>query len=323
MAQEQAETKYMGIEQENESLTSSLPTREGWWEPFFLLQGCWLSTKMTRSVMAMKPQFHPRHDDIILATHPKCGTTWLKALAFTVINRSTHPAVASYDHPLLSHNPHDLVPYLEIPFRDLHPVTELDEIPSPRLLSTHLPLTLLPSSTSTLSRVVYLCREPKDVLVSFWYHIKTVRPDILIEFDRSFELFCEGFSFYGPVWEHYLGYWKQSKIEPEKVLFLKYDEMAAEPTKHVKMLAEFLGVPFTDEEESRGAVEEVVRLCSFQHLKSLPVNSQGVTERIGTDNSLLFRTGKVGDWANHMTVEMAQKLDCITEEKLRGSGLTF
>ncbi|OEL29212.1 Cytosolic sulfotransferase 16 [Dichanthelium oligosanthes] len=99
--------------------------------------------------------------------------------------------------------------------------------------------------------------------------------------------------------------------------------MIAKPTKHVKILAEFLRVPFTDEEESRGAVEEVVRLYSFQHLKNLPVNSQGVSKRIGNDNSLFFRTAKVGDWANHLTVEIVQKLDGIVEEKLRGSGLTF
>lgn len=73
-------------------------------------------------------------------------------------------------------------------------------------------------------------------------------------------------------------------MEREKVLFLNYDEMIAEPTRHVKMLAEFLRVPFTDE-ESRGPMEEVVRLCSFQNLKSLPVNSQGVSKRNGVENS--------------------------------------
>lgn len=114
--------------------------------------------------------------------------------------------------------------------------------------------------------------------------------------------------------------------EPERVLFLKYDEMMANPAKHVKMLAKFLSVPFSNEEESAGVVEEVVRLCSFENLKSLPVNSTGVSDRIGglpMENSSFFRSAKVRDWRNYLTEEMARKLDSIIEEKLRGSGLSF
>ncbi|XP_062192562.1 cytosolic sulfotransferase 5-like [Phragmites australis] len=325
MAEEQADTKH-SVPEEGESLTSTLPRKEGWWKSFFLFQGCWLLPQGVKSVALVQAQFEPRPDDIILATYPKCGTTWLKALAYTVSNRSRH-TVAGDDHPLLTRNPHDLVPFIELPNRSLHPVTELEALPSPRLLCTHVPLALLPSATSTLGcKIVYLCREPKDVLVSIWYHVQKVRQEFFVEFDRAFELFCEGVSFFGPIWEHYLGYWKQSIIERDRVLFLKYDEMMAEPAKHVKMLAEFLRVPFTEEEDSGGVVEQVVRLCSFENLKSLPVNSSGVSDRIGglpTENSLFFRTAKVGDWTNHLTKEMAQKLDNIIGEKLKGSGLTF
>ena len=114
--------------------------------------------------------------------------------------------------------------------------------------------------------------------------------------------------------------------EPDRVLFFRYGEMMANPTKHVRMLANFLGAPFSSEEESAGVVEEVVRLCSFESLKSLPVNSTGVSDRIGglpMENSSYFRSAKVGDWRNYLTEEMARKLDCIVEEKLKGSGLSF
>ncbi|KAL6858982.1 hypothetical protein ACP4OV_017984 [Aristida adscensionis] len=320
-------------EQEDESLimaaTSTLPTRDGWWRPFVLFQGCWLTPQSFTSAALVQAHFRPRPDDTILATFPKCGTTWLKALAFAVANRSRHPVVAGAGdgHPLLSHHPQDLVPFLELPERAVHPVAQLEALPSPRLLSTHLPHALLPSSAAALGcRVVYLCREPKDVLVSTWYYINKVSPDFFIEFDRAFDFFCEGVSLYGPFWEHYLGYWKRSVQDPDRVLFLKYDEMMADPCKHVEMLAEFLRVPFTDEEVDAGVVEEVVRLCSFENLKSLPVNSSGVSDRIGglpMENSSFFRSAKVGDWRNHFTEEMAKKLDCIMEEKLKGSGLSF
>jgi hypothetical protein len=39
------------------------------------------------------------------------------------------------------------------------------------------------------------------------------------------------------------------------------------------MLAEFLGAPFTEEEEGAGVVEEVVRRCGFENLMSLLMNS--------------------------------------------------
>jgi hypothetical protein len=99
-----------------------------------------------------------------------------------------------------------------------------------------------------------------------------------------------------PIWEHCLGYWDLSVREPNNVLFLNYDEIMAQPARHVRMLAEFLGVPFTIEEESGEVVEEVVRLCS--NLKNMSVNSDGVVvDQIGaipTKISMFFRRGGGG-----------------------------
>jgi hypothetical protein len=154
----------------------------------------------------VQAEFKPRADDIRLATFPKCGTTWLKALAFVVLNRSRHP-VTGDDHPLLHTNPHALVPvpFLEMPNRSLYPVAELEALPSPRLLCTHAPPALLPAGTLT---AVYLCREPKDVFVSLWHHVQTVRiPELPVDFDEAFALFCEGVSVCGPVWEQWSTTW--------------------------------------------------------------------------------------------------------------------
>ncbi|EMS61660.1 Sulfotransferase 17 [Triticum urartu] len=287
-------------------------------------QGCWLRPPAVQSVKIVQEQFKARPDDILLITYPKCGTTWLKALAFTVTNRFRH-AVTGDDHPLLTHHPQDLVPFLEMPYRQLHPLADLEKLPSPRILSTHMPVTLLPPCVATLGcRVVYLCRSPKDVLVSLWHFLYKVNKNFSI--DKAFELFSKWESSYGPIWEHNLGFWKESISNNDRVLFLKYDEMMAQPVEHVKMLAEFLRVPFTEEEVRCGVVEDVVHLCSFDKLKSIPINSSGVSDRIGgvpVKNSSFFRTAKVGDRANHLTVEMGEKLDDIVEEKLRGSDLNI
>lgn len=139
-------------------------------------------------------------------------------------------------------------------------------------------------------------------------------------------MFCEGFSPYGPFWDHCLEYWKESLVRPNGILFLKYEEIVLDPEKVVRRIANFLGVPLTEEEDSNGVVKEVVRLCSFEMLTSLEVNQKGGSNHGNTvyiGNSVFYRKGKVGDWVNHMSEEMGEKLDRIVQEKLRGSGLSF
>lgn len=50
-----------------------------------------------------------------------------------------------------------------------------------------------------------------------------------------------------------MGYWEASKLQgPERGLFLQYEEMRHDPSPHVKRLASFMGLPFTEEEEKKG-----------------------------------------------------------------------
>ncbi|KAH0991278.1 hypothetical protein GBA52_002761 [Prunus armeniaca] len=93
-------------------------------------------------------------------------------------------------------------------------------------------------------------------------------------------------------------------------MFFKFEEMKEESTLHSRRLVEFLGCPFSLEEEALGVADDILRLCSFDNLSNLDVNKNG-------------KKGEVGDWMNYLTAEMVERLDCINEEKLQGSGLKF
>jgi hydroxyjasmonate sulfotransferase len=83
-------------------------------------------------------------------------------------------------------------------------------------------------------------------------------------------------------------------------------------------------LPSRSPKRKRG--EEVVRLCSFEMLSGLEPNQAGDVARgdsIVIGKSMFFRKGKVGDWEDHMSKEMAKKLDDVMEDKLKGSGLVF
>ena len=76
-------------------------------------------------------------------------------------------------------------------------------------------------------------------------------------------MFCEGISSFGPYWDNVLGYWKASLESPEKILFLKYENLKNETLFYVKKMAEFMGHPFFIEEEVQGMAQKIVDLCSF------------------------------------------------------------
>ncbi|OMO72991.1 hypothetical protein COLO4_27332 [Corchorus olitorius] len=325
--QEIVSESYQKTYKKFDEIIPTLPKDKGWWnENLAQYQGFWLPSLAVLGALLINDHFKPRPTDIILSTSPKCGTTWLRALIFAIINRN------SYDfehHPLVTTNPQDLVPFFEGYIRRNGSCSLLDSLPSPRFLSTHLPYSLFPKSMASTCRFVYICRDPKDVFVSKWHFMKKLRPKELapISFDEAFELFSRGVSHYGPIWDHALGYWKASRESPDQnVLFLKYEDVKKETSVYVRKLAEFLGVPFSAEEEKEGIVERIVRLCSFENLSNLEVNKTAKEPRIKTrpvSNPDYFRKGQVGDWMNHLTLEMSRLLDQISKDRFQGSGLSF
>ncbi|KAG7596899.1 P-loop containing nucleoside triphosphate hydrolase [Arabidopsis suecica] len=340
---EEEEEEEENQSEETKILISSLP-----WEidylgnKLFKYQGYWYYEDVLQSIPNIHLSFQPQETDIVVASFYKSGTTWLKALTFALVQRSKH-SLEDHHHPLLSHNPHEIVPYLEL---DLYLNSSKPDLTkflsssssssSPRLFSTHMSLDALklPLKKSPC-KVVYVCRNVKDVLVSLWCFLnankgvewgdfsqneKIIRAENY-SFKAIFESFCNGVTLHGPFWDHAQSYWRGSLEDPKHFLFMRYEELKAEPRTQVKRLAEFLDCPFTKEEEDSGTVDKILELCSLSNLSSLEINKTGSLG--GVDYKTYFRKGQVGDWKSYMTSEMVNKIDMIVEEKLKGSGLKF
>ncbi|XP_060215854.1 cytosolic sulfotransferase 12-like [Lycium barbarum] len=314
------------LSEECKELLSILPKEKGWIGSYiYNYQGFWTSSKIIQGVIACQQHFQAQDSDIILVTTPKSGTTWLKSLLFALANRMKHP-IFDQNHPLLVKNPHDLVPYLELKLYIDEQVPNFSSFTSPRLLSTHLPYASLPKSVQESgTKLVYLCRNPRDTFISMWHFSNSIRLDYIgttNSIDEMFDLFCKGVSIYGPFWNHLLGYWKKSTEKPNKVIFLMYEEIKQQPKIQLRRLAEFLECPFSIEEENCGVVDEILRMCSFENLSNLEVNTNGKLST-GEKNKVFFRKGEVGDWKNYFTIEMSEKLNHVIEQQLQGSGLRF
>ncbi|WOG89754.1 hypothetical protein DCAR_0208993 [Daucus carota subsp. sativus] len=308
-------------------LLSTLPKeKNSFGADIFRYNGFWFPKVPLHGIIESGKHFQPRQNDVFLVTAPKSGTTWLKAIIYTLLNREIHHPQDPY-HPLLSQTPHQLVPFHELLKRSEYESVSNSSDRSSRIFGTHMPTVSLPKSViedseSFNCKIVYLCRDIKDTFVSFFHFVNKHVDPSSNSLENFFDLYSRGVTGGGPVWDQIMGYWKESLERPNKVLFMRYEDMKSKPHFHLRRLALFLGKAFSEEEENSGMLDQIISLCSFDNMRNLEVNKSGTT-KLGIKNHTFYRSGQVGDWKNCLTAEMAGNLDQITQEKFRGSGLSL
>ncbi|XP_065868190.1 cytosolic sulfotransferase 15-like [Euphorbia lathyris] len=317
--------KVEDVEHQIKELLPSLPRAlEGTISELSLYQGFWCLTKYLAGAISFQRCFQAQDTDIIVASNPKSGTTWLKALIFSIVNRTRF---TPSNTPLLTSNPHVLISFLETNLYAKQQVPDLTVLPCPRLFSTHFPFSALPESIKVSKcRIVYICRNPFDSAVSLWYHYHEMgvyKEQFEMPMENFFDVYFEGISWFGPYWDNVLGYWKESQEKPNKVLFLKYEDLKEDTVSCLKIIAEFIGYPFSREEDRDGVIEEIVKLCSLKNLKDLEVNKNGLHLSTKSPNKAFFRKGEVGEWVNYLSPSKKKHLENVMQEKLKGSGLSF
>ncbi|KAG8390224.1 hypothetical protein BUALT_Bualt01G0061600 [Buddleja alternifolia] len=280
-------------------------------------ENSWFEPGLMKTAMAFRSSFPAQDDDIFLASHVKTGTTWLKSLSLCIMQKNHQ----KHDFDILTtESPHFHVPTIESTIYATKPSQiDLHDASSPRLLHTHLPYAVIPDSIKNSgSKIVYIARNPKDTLISNWHFLNSIMKQNQEPFplEMAVDCFCSGVYLYGSFFDHVLEYWLESKKRPEKILFLKYEEMKSDPKREVLKIAEFLGKPFENERE----VDEVLWRCSLERLKNLEVNKNG-SFLFYVPNSSYFRKGVVGDWKNYLTSEMEERINQTSRRKFEAFGL--
>lgn len=230
-----------------------------------------------------------RSTDVFIVAHPRSGSTWLRTMLVNVIQ------------PVANSDP-DVFNRLS-PGASIRNARAIWELPSPRILTSHT------SYYPGLPKVVYVVRDGRDVLVSYYHYVihrksrldQTNAPDL--DFPAFFERYYQGDYHY--IWHRHVESWltRGKRALGDRMLILRFEEMKADPQALVDRVVQFIGIP-ADEERVAAAVQQAdldrMRAVEKQRwqAKGLGMPDQATS---------FYRSGQSGNWKAYFTPELAHR----------------
>ncbi|XP_006027569.1 sulfotransferase 1 family member D1-like [Alligator sinensis] len=268
----------------------------------------------TAEVWDQVENFQAKPDDLLIATYPKSGTTWISEIVDMIYNNGD---VEKCKRDAIFNR----VPFMEliIPGK-INGLELLAQIPSPRLVKTHLPVQLLPVSFwENNCKIIYVARNAKDVAVSYFhfYQMAKMHPEPGT-WDEYLEKFIAGKVAFGSWYDHVKGWWEKRK--EKRILYLFYEDMKEDPECEIRKVFHFLEKDLKEE-----VLKKILQHTSFQEMKKNPTTNYTMMASSGMDHNVspFMRKGIAGDWKNHFTEAQNKAFDADYEEKMKGLTLQF
>ncbi|XP_071092913.1 sulfotransferase 1B1-like [Haliotis cracherodii] len=251
-----------------------------------------------------------RDDDVMIAAYPKCGTHWL----WEIVNM-LRAGNSEYNKKMK-----------EIAMLEMPKFERIDELPSPRVLNSHLYFRHLPEKlVEKRIKTIFIVRNPKDVSVSYFNHANGSKK--LFRFDGRYseflDLFLEGKVPGGSYADYLKDWWQVKQDNPDlPILTMFYENMKEDPVKHIKSVADFIGESVTDE-----LCQEIAEACTFKKLRAADAEVKedfaDPFEIWKESHKGVYRKGEVGDWRNWITVAQNKRFDDVIDRKFEGTGIVF
>lgn len=254
--------------------------------------------------------------DVIVMTFPKSGTNWMMQIAHQLI----HHGRGDYDHI------HDIVPWPDIETMPgfmrryaipLAQATNWQSTPErKRVIKTHFNWDVIPYSPA--AHYIAIIRDPKDVFVSSYFFLKDgVYGAAMPKLETWYRVYLSKNFMMGGSWaENAAGYWAQ-RHRPN-VLVLSFRAMKRDLRGTVKTVAAFLGIRASD-----ALIDDVCRLSSFEHMKSIDYKFHMGKMRPWAEAGAMIRKGKQGGSAELLTPAQQRNIDVHFQAELRELGSDF
>ncbi len=235
-------------------------------------------------------EFEVRPSDVFVSSYPRSGTTLTQWILYLL----SHDVQPDPEHLTKAS------PWFErsLAIGELT-AADLERFPSPRVFKSHLPREWLPDG----GRYIYVERDPRDVLVSY-FHFYRAYLGFEGSMDDFFERFMDGRLQYGSWFDH-VGGWHERSADPD-VLLVRYEDLVSDRKSSIRSMVDFLGWACDERAIDRAVIESSFdamkrREPVFDHATALLLE-RGVRQRS------FLRTGRTGAGRFELSASQAQEL---------------
>jgi sulfotransferase len=248
-----------------------------------------------------------RPDDICFTGFPKSGSTWLSYVLLMITRSGEVPTDTTL---------RDCVQWVASSFTYPRSREELDVMASPRIFKSHMPYHMAVGGCPVDSqcRYIYIARNPKDVIVSYYYfeRSKSWAGGYDGSWDHWLRMFMEGKIQRGDWFDHVLSWWEHRHAE--NILFLKYEDMRKDIQAEATKMAQFLDYPMSP--SLLAAIEE---RTSFRNMREDEFSNMHEIEELGG----FFRKGRAGSWQEQFSPSQNELFNEVYDERMAGTDLVF
>ena len=224
--------------------------------------------------------------DRFVVSYPKSGNSWVRFLIANLVAPDRSVDFSSVQQ---------IVPGI-----DWLSANQLRRLNRPRLLKSH------EYFDPRYRKVLYLVRDPRDVVVSYYHH--HIRSKLIPEgypMEQYVGRFLAGrLDPYGS-WHEHVGSWLGARENDPGFLLMRYEDLSASPQRGLRRIADFLELHPSDAE-----LELACERSSFEAMRKLErfqAESAGTLSPVRVQRPFV-RSGTVGGWRRELPPALAARI---------------